>query len=591
MSNSVKGRSPESELREGLEAQRPLLRRSFLFGLVASLLVLAPTVYMFEVYGRVVDSRNLTTLLMLTLFVLAALAVMEALEWARSETLRHAGDEFERMLMPRVYRAVFHMNLVRPGSASTQPLQDLRVIRDFLPSPAVAALPELPAALLFMIILYVVSPWLAFLALAGAVVQVGLAWGNEKRTQPPLAQANKLAIQGQQQADAMMRHADVVRAMGMRPALFGKWWDLQQAMLVAQAEASDRAGVFTSLTKFVQMVLSSALLGMAAWLLLENALLGGGAMLIVGSVLGGRILAPLAQAIAQWRSVVNVRESWKRLDAMLQQVPEAESGMPLPVPHGILTVEGLVAAAPGSSQVQILRGVQFGLQPGQVLAVVGPSASGKTTLARLLVGVWPPLAGKVRLDGADVFTWNKEELGPHVGYLPQGVELLDGTLAENIARFGTVNMDAVRVAAQAVGIHGWIESLPDGYNTLLGQEGARLSGGQRQRVGLARALYGQPAFVVLDEPNSSLDEAGEAALVQAVAQLSAQGTTFVLITHRTSVLRVCSHMLVLRDGLQQAFGPRDDVLAALNKAAAAQAGASAPQGGAGPALQAQGAQA
>ena len=590
MSNSVKGRSPESELREGLEAQRPLLRRSFLFGLVASLLVLAPTVYMFEVYGRVVDSRNLTTLLMLTLFVLAALAVMEALEWARSETLRHAGDEFERMLMPRVYRAVFHMNLVRPGSASTQPLQDLRVIRDFLPSPAVAALPELPAALLFMIILYVVSPWLAFLALAGAVVQVGLAWGNEKRTQPPLAQANKLAIQGQQQADAMMRHADVVRAMGMRPALFGKWWDLQQAMLVAQAEASDRAGVFTSLTKFVQMVLSSALLGMAAWLLLENALLGGGAMLIVGSVLGGRILAPLVQAIGQWRSVVNVRESWKRLDAMLQQVPEAESGMPLPVPHGILTVEGLVAAAPGS-QAQILRGVQFGLQPGQVLAVVGPSASGKTTLARLLVGVWPPLAGKVRLDGADVFTWNKEELGPHVGYLPQGVELLDGTLAENIARFGTVNMDAVRVAAQAVGIHGWIESLPDGYNTLLGQEGARLSGGQRQRVGLARALYGQPAFVVLDEPNSSLDEAGEAALVQAVAQLSAQGTTFVLITHRTSVLRVCSHMLVLRDGLQQAFGPRDEVLAALNKAAAAQAGASAQQGGAGPALQAQGAQA
>ena len=279
MSNAVKGRGPDSELRHTLEAQRPLLRRSFLFGLVASLLVLAPTVYMFEVYGRVVDSRNLTTLLMLTLFVLAALAVMEALEWARSETLRHAGDEFERMLMPRVYRAVFHMNLVRPGSASTQPLQDLRVIRDFLPSPAVAALPELPAALLFMIILYVVSPWLAFLALAGAVVQVGLAWGNEKRTQPPLAQANRLAIQGQQQADAMMRHADVVRAMGMRPALFGKWWDLQQAMLVAQAEASDRAGVFTSLTKFVQTALSSALLGMAAWLLLENALLGGGAML------------------------------------------------------------------------------------------------------------------------------------------------------------------------------------------------------------------------------------------------------------------------------------------------------------------------
>lgn len=585
MNNGMRRTGTASELRNAMEAQRPLLSRSFLFGLVASLLVLAPTAYMFEVYGRVVDSRNLGTLLMLTLFVLAALATMEALEWARSETLRHAGDELERVLMPRVYRAVFHMNLMRPGSASTQPLQDLRVIRDFLPTPVVAALPELPAAVIFAIILYVVSPWLAAVALAGAMVQVALAWGNEKRTQPPLVQANKLAFQGQQQADAMMRHADVVRAMGMRPALYGKWWSLQQAMLTAQAQASDLAGAFTSTTKFVQTALSSALLGLAAWLLLENALLGGAAMLIVGSVLGGRILAPLAQVIGQWRSVVNVRESWKRLDAMLQQVPETEVGMPLPAPCGKLAVEGLVAGAPGS-QAQILRGVQFGLQPGQVLAVVGPSASGKTTLARLLVGVWPPLVGKVRLDGADVFTWNKQELGPHIGYLPQGVELLDGTLAENIARFGAINMDAVHAAARAVGIHGWIESLPDGYNTLSGQEGARLSGGQRQRVGLARALYGQPAFVVLDEPNSSLDEAGEKALVQAVAQFSALGTTFVLITHRTSVLQVCSHMLVLRDGMQEAFGPRDDVLAALNKASG-----QAQQTAAAPALQAQGAQA
>ena len=578
MSNAVKGRNPESELLQVFEILQPLLGRSFLFGLVASLLVLAPTAYMFEVYGRVVDSRNLGTLLMLTVFVLVALAVMEAMEWARSETLRHAGDELERALMPRVYRAVFHMNLVQPGSASTQSLQDVRAIRDFLPSPAVAALPELPAAVFFAVVLYVVSPWLAAVALVGAFVQLGLAWGNDRRTHPPLARANKLAIQGQQQADAMMRHAEVVRAMGMRPALFGKWWGVQQAMLVSQAEASDRAGVFTSLTKFVQTVLSSALLGVAAWLLLENALLGGGGMLIVGSVLGGRILAPLAQIIGQWRSVVNVGEAWKRLDLMLQQVPKAAVGMPLPAPRGLLSVEGLVAAAPGS-QAQILRGVQFGLQPGQVLAVVGPSASGKTTLARLLVGVWPSLAGKVRLDGADVFAWNKEELGPHVGYLPQGVELLDGSVAENIARFGAVNMDAVHAAARAVGIHDWIEALPHGYQTLLGQDGARLSGGQRQRVGLARALYGKPAFVVLDEPNSSLDEAGDGALVQAVAQLSASGTTLVLITHRTNVLQVCSHMLVLRDGVQQAFGPRDEVLAALNQAVTSQAGvASQAQG-------------
>lgn len=572
MKNGVNagGRGPVSELRACLDAQRPWLQRAFVFGLVASLLVLAPTVYMFEVYDRVVNSRSHTTLLMLSVFVLGALTVMEALEWARSETLREVGDNFERSLMPRVYRAVFQLNLQRPGSASTQPMTDVRTIRDFLPSPAMSALPEVPAALVFLVLLFVLSPVLGVAALLGAVLQVGLAWGNDQRTHPPLAQANRLAIQGQQQADAMMRHAEVVRAMGMRPALHRKWWALQQQMLVQQALASDGAGVFTALTKLVQTTLSSALLGLAAWLVLDNALLGGPGMMIVGSVLGGRVLAPLTQAIAQWRSVVGVREAWKRVDQLLAQVPEAEPGMPLPAPQGNLSVEGLVAAAPGG-QVQILRGVQFALRPGQVLAVVGPSASGKTTLARLLVGVWPALAGKVRLDGADVFSWNKQELGPHIGYLPQGVELLDGSLVDNIARFGTPDMAAVHAAAKAVGMHDWIESLPEGYQTRLGPEGARLSGGQRQRVGLARALYGNPAFVVLDEPNSSLDEAGEQALLMSLAQRSAEGTVFVLITHRTSVLQACTHMLLLRDGAQQLFGSRDEVIAALNKAAAAAA--------------------
>jgi ATP-binding cassette subfamily C exporter for protease/lipase len=528
---------------------------------------------MFEVYERVVNSRNYTTLWMLTVFVLGALAVMEALEWARTETLRHVGDALEQGLMSRVYQSIFQINLIKPGAASTQPITDLRVIRDFLTSPAVSALPELPAAVIFLLILFAVSPVLGVVALLGAVVQTGLAWSNERRTQPALVQANRLAIQAQRQADAMMRHAEVVRAMGMRPALHRKWWKLQQDMLSSQAQASDRAGLFQSLNKMVQTTLSSALLGLAAWLVLENALWGGPAMLIVGSVLGGRILAPLTQAIGQWRSVVNAREAWKRLDQLLQQVPAPQAGMPLPAPQGALSVEGVVATAPGE-QAQILRGVQFSLKPGQVLAVVGPSASGKTSLARLLVGIWPALAGKVRLDGADVFAWNKQELGPHVGYLPQGVELLDGTLADNIARFGEPDMAAVQAAAKAVGMHGWIGSLPQGYETRLGPEGARLSGGQRQRVGLARALYGNPAFVVLDEPNSSLDEAGEMALIQALAEMSAKGTTLVLMTHRTNVLQVCTHMLVLQEGRQQAFGPRDEVWAALQKAAANASGPS-----------------
>ena len=578
MSRQTAQSSGSTELVDLLEKQRPYLRRSFLFGMVASLLVLAPTAYMFEVYARVVDSRSHMTLAMLTIMVLFAMAIMEGLEWARSETLREVGDSLEQGLMPRVYRAVFRMNLGRPGSGSTQPIQDLRTIRDFLPSPAVSALPEIPASLVFLVLIFLLSPVLGVVSLLGALAQVGLAWGNERRTQPPLSQANRMAVMAQQQADAMLRHAEVVRAMGMRAALHRRWMVLQDKMLYQQALASDRAGLFQALTKMMQTTLSSALLGLAAWLVLENALWGGPGMMIVGSVLGGRVLAPLAQAIAQWRSVVNARESWKRLTQMLQQVPELEEGMPLPAPKGFLSVESVVAAAPGG-QAQILRGIQFNLKPGDALAVVGPSASGKTALARLMVGVWPALAGKVRLDGADVYAWNKQELGPHVGYLPQGVELLDGTIAENIARFGQVSRSAVEEAARAVGMHEWIESLPEGYETKLGMDGARLSGGQRQRVGLARALYGNPAIVVLDEPNSSLDEAGELALAKAVASKRALGMTFVLITHRTSALQVCTHMLVLRDGVQQAFGPRDDVLAALNKAAA-EAAASRPQGAA-----------
>jgi ATP-binding cassette subfamily C exporter for protease/lipase len=302
-------------------------------------------------------------------------------------------------------------------------------------------------------------------------------------------------------------------------------------------------------------------------LLLRNQLNGGAAMMIVGSILGGRALAPLVQIVTQWQSVVNVRDAYGRLDMLLAAVPPRKDGMELPAPQGHLLVDNLVAAAPGS-QAPILRGLNFALQPGEVLAVVGPSASGKTSLARLLVGLWPAAGGKVRLDGADVYTWNKTELGPHMGYLPQGVELFDGSVADNIARFGAVDQAKVEAAATAVGLHEFILALPKGYDNPVGREGAMLSGGQRQRVALARAIYGNPAFVVLDEPNSSLDEQGDAALAFAITQLKSRGTTFVIMTHRTSILSVTDKMLVLRDGVAQMFGPRDDVLRGLTEAQA-----------------------
>lgn len=559
------GNAPPSELRAVVLAFKPHYWRAFFFALMGALLVLVPTVYMFEVYGRVVNSRSHMTLAMLTLGVVLAYVVMEVLDWARSETLREAGVLFDRRMAPRVFQAMYENNLRRLGPTSVQPMNDLRTLRDFFPHPVVGAVMESPISLVFMVIVFMANPLLGWSAVAGAVVQVLLAWLNERSTNPPLVQANRAAIGAQQYIDGSLRNAEVIEAMGMLKHIHRRWMDKQRDFLNLQAQASDKGGAFQAGSKFVQTVMGSALLGLGGWLVLQNTLAGGAGMMIVASVLGGRMLAPVVLAVSQWRAVVNVRDAWRRLDGLLAAVPEPAESMSLPAPRGVLQVEQIVAAAPGSN-APILRGVAFALAPGEVLGVVGPSASGKTTLARVLIGLWPSMGGKVRLDGADVFAWNKLELGPHLGYLPQGVELLDGTLAENIARFGEVDRAKVEAAARLVGLHDFILALPQGYDSPVGPGGAILSGGQRQRVALARALYGDPVFVVLDEPNSSLDEAGDAALLQAIAQMKARGTTFVVMTHRVSVLGVADKMLVLRDGTQQAFGPRDQVLAALNQA-------------------------
>ena len=556
----MKPNQKPSELREAVASLWPFFVRAGWFSLVCSLLVLAPSGYMLEVYDRVVNSRSHTTLAMLTLLVLGAYVVMEVLEWARSEVMRSASVELDRKMSVRIFNAIFEANLSRLPGGTQQPLNDFRQVRDFLYSPVLLAIMEAPVALVMMVLLFLINPLLGWSALAFAVLQTLVAWLNERSTKPPLMQANRTAIEAQQYADNTLRNAEVIESMGMLRDTHRRWQRKQQDFLDLQALASERAGGFQAISKLLQNTLTSMLLGLGCWLLLYNELRGGPGMMIVASVLGGRMLAPLVQVVSQWQTVVNVRDAWVRVDGLLVAVPERKQGMSLPAPRGALQVEQLVAGAPGSA-APILRGVQFALAPGEVLAVVGPSAAGKTTLARLLVGLWPAQGGKVRLDGADIHAWSKAELGAHLGYLPQGVELFEGTLAENIARFAEVE-----AAARAVGLHEFILSLPQGYDSPVGPEGARLSGGQRQRVGLARALYGDPVFVVLDEPNSSLDEEGDAALARAIQDAKARGTTFVIMTHRTSVLGVADKMLVLHDGQQQAFGPRDDVLAALQKA-------------------------
>lgn len=555
-----------SELQAAVLALKPYFWRAFGFALLTALLVLAPTVYMLEVYDRVVNSRSHMTLAMLTLMVVLAYVVMEVLDWARGETLREAGKLLDQRMASRVFQAIYESNLRRLGQSSLQPMNDFRTVRDFLHHPVVNAIMESPVSLVFALILLTMNPMLCWSAVVGAVVQVTLAWFNERSTHPPLMAANRAAIAAQQYADGSLRSAEVIESMGMLQHIHRRWMEKQREFLGLQAVASDKAGAFQAAAKFVQTTMGSMLLGIGAWLTLENLWPGGGGSMVVASVIGGRMLAPLVQMVTQWRAVVNVRDAWERLDQLLAQIPLKLPAMALPAPKGRLMVDQLLAGAPGS-QAAILRGLTFALQPGEVLVVVGPSASGKTTLARLLVGLWPAATGKVRLDGADVFTWDKSELGPHVGYLPQGVELLEGTLAENIARFGEISRTKVEAAARLVGLHEFILSLPQGYDSPVGRDGAMLSGGQRQRVALARALYGDPVFVVLDEPNSSLDEAGDAALARAIATLKARGTTFVVMTHRTSVLAVADKMLVLRDGNQQAFGPRDEVMAALSQAA------------------------
>ncbi|MHB1360259.1 MAG: type I secretion system permease/ATPase [Rhodocyclaceae bacterium] len=561
--------APAAELRSEVWRLRPILQRAVILSFLAGALSLSPSLYMLEVYTRVVDSRSLMTLLMLTLAVTGAYIVMEVLEWVRAQILRHAGQQLDARLGERVFGAVFLLNLHRGQGAGQQAMADLRTVREFFGAPAALAAMDSPVVIFIMIILFWMHPMLGWFAVLGGIVQTIIAFLTNRRTQLPLTAANKAAMAAQNYAGNSLRNAQVIESMGMLEGIHQRWMRHQREFLQQQASASDHAGGLASAAKSVQLISASGMLGLAAWLILTGDLLDAGLM-IVAMILGGKVLQPIVQLVSNWKSVVEVRGAYARLDELLRQIPAGQERMSLPPPKGLLSVEAVTAGAPGSP-LPILRNVSFTLPAGECLAVVGPSASGKTTLARLLMGLWPAMSGKVRLDGADVYAWNKSELGPHVGYLPQGVELFDGTLAENIARFGEVDIAQVEEAARLVGLDALVAELPDGYHSRIGDEGAFLSGGQRQRVGLARAIYGQPRFIVLDEPNSSLDELGEKALAGLVSFLKSRGVTIVIITHRTSILAVADRMLLLVNGAVQAYGPRDEVLVALAKAREGQA--------------------
>jgi ATP-binding cassette subfamily C exporter for protease/lipase len=585
------GTPPPSVVLNVVLKQRTHLHRAVFFSFVIGvLLLLVPSWYMFEVYGRVLNSRNTSTLFWLLVMVMGVYVVVELLDLVRSRTLHAAGEGFNRVLKQPVFDAVFQANLRKLPGGSTQPFGDLKTLRDFISSPFVTSVLDVPAAIICLALLFALGFWLGVIALVGAAVQAWLIWLTQRRTMPLLQGAIVSSMEAQGYATNALRNAQVIESMGMLGRIHANWIKRQKKFLAKQGEASDYAGITSSVAKLLQLMQGSVLLGGATWVNMHGGLWGGAGMVIIASILGGRALQPLAQLVGQWRLFVQARDAQQRMDNLLNNYTPAPPGMPLPAPAGKLVVEDVHAGPPGSP-VRILQGVKFTAMPGELTLIIGPTASGKSTLARLLVGVWPATIGKVRLDGADVYAWDKQELGPHMGYLPQNVELFDGTVAENVARFGKVDMDAVKAAIEITGMRSVIEALPEGYDTRIGDDGGVLSGGQRQRLGLARALYGHPKVLVLDEPNASLDAAGDKNLLELISKLKAAGLTIVAITHRNSLMPVVDKIVLLHEGKVMAFGPRDDVLGAIAKAneqaraqAAAAARPPAPGGSPGPNL-------
>ncbi|WP_095077089.1 type I secretion system permease/ATPase [Pseudomonas sp. Irchel s3h17] len=553
--------TPTAPLLNALGDYKNILISVGCFTALINLLMLVPSIYMLQVYDRVLSSQNETTLVMLSLMVVGFFVFIGLLEIVRSFIVIRIGSQLERRFNLQVYQAAFERNLFKGEGNAGQSLADLTHIRQFVTGPALFAFFDAPWFPIYLLVIYLFNVWLGVFATVGAALLIALAFLNEAMTRKPLAEAGGYSQQSSQLATSHLHNAETVQAMGMLGALRQRWFQVHSRFLGLQNQASDTGAVISSLSKTLRLCLQSLVLGLGALLVIQGQMTAG--MMIAGSILMGRVLSPIDQLIAVWKQWSGAKLAYRRLDALLLAFPPTDSAMALPAPKGQVSFEQVSAGPPGQRNAT-LQQVSFTLGAGEVLGVLGASGSGKSTLARVLVGVWPTLAGTVRLDGADIQRWNRDDLGPYIGYLPQAIELFSGTVAENIARFRQADPQKIVEAAQQAGVHELILRLPQGYDTRLGDDGSGLSGGQKQRVALARALYGGPSLVVLDEPNSNLDTVGEAALASAIAQMKAQGTSVVLVTHRSSALAQADKLLVLNEGRLQAFGASQEVLKALS---------------------------
>ncbi len=571
----------ENSLKVALKACKGSFISVGFFSLFVNALMLVPSFYMLQVYGRVVTSGSITTLVMLTIIMTVLMVTMGSLEWVRSRIMVRLSTKLDVLLSRDVYRASFKRALDSGGmDASAQPLNDLTGLRQFLTGNGLFAFFDAPWLPVYIGVMFLFHPWFGWVAIASAIVLLCLAFVNEKLTGKSIAEANKQNIAASLYTTKNLRNAEVIESMGMLHTLMGRWGQRQKKVLQLQSEASDNGGLVSNLSKTFRMLVQSLILGLGAYLAVKQEITPG--LMIAGSILLGRALAPIDLMIGSWKGFISARSQYSRLNEILDLQQAEPQRMALPPPEGHVLVENLIVSAPGS-KTPILKNISFAVQAGSVVGIIGPSASGKSTLARALLGVWAPQHGVVRLDGADINNWDKQELGPYVGYLPQDIELFEGSISENIGRFGEIESEKVIAAAKTAGVHEMILQLPNGYDTVIGSDGVNLSGGQRQRVGLARAIYGKPRLIILDEPNSNLDEVGERALAQAIQEIKATGATIFIITHRTNILAQLDRLLVMSTGTIAMYGPRELVMAELNKqqqAAQQPAAQAAPSAGA-----------
>lgn len=541
-----------------------LSRKSFLyvglFSFFINLLFLTPSIYMLQIYDRVVAGRSEGTLLMLTLILVAIYAVMGLLEFVRSRILARIGTRMQVVMQERLVDVMFRHALNNPSNASTEPMGDFNNIRTFVSGTGVFAFFDAPWFPVYLAIMFLFHPAFGWFAVAAGVMTLALTILVEKSSSSLLKIAHGKAMKSRLLMERSLRNAEVATALGIKQGIFKRWQESHNEALMWHGQANDRSSVLSTLSKSLRMLNQSLILGLGAWLVINMEISAG--MMIAGSILLGRALSPLDQLVTAWKQFTTARQSWDRLESVLKAYPQEAARMALPAPTGQLGVHNLTVVPPGG-KAAVLRNVVFELKAGESLAVIGPSGAGKSSLVRSILGLWTQANGEVRLDSADMRHWNRQQLAQHIGYLPQDVELFDGTVAENIARFGDVDPDKVLEAAQLAGVHELILKLPDAYDTVIGPGNGSLSGGQRQRIGLARALYDSPALVVLDEPNSNLDEAGEHALYRALQILKEKGATVVIISHRPGVLNLVDKVLVLVNGVVTLFGDRQQVLAKL----------------------------